>query len=291
MPKLDPMIQPLNEAAAKQAIRRGMDEDLHYGPDITSIATVADDARAVAEIRSREPGVLAGLDVVAWTLETQTSAFEVERLIDDGAAVNPGDVVARIVAPTRELLTCERTFLNLLGHMSGIASATRDWVGELAGTKARVRDSRKTLPGMRELDKYAVRCGGGVNHRMGLGDEALIKDNHVVAAGSVNAAFLAVKEQYPDVFCEVEVDTFEQFESLLEYEPEMILLDNFTVEEVARAVEVRDERAPELLLEASGGLTIDVAGAYAATGVDFLAVGALTHSAVVLDLGLDFIEQ
>ncbi|WIM67067.1 carboxylating nicotinate-nucleotide diphosphorylase [Corynebacterium breve] len=283
----------LNRTDTLRAIHRAMEEDLYYGPDITSIATVAESARAVAEVRTRQEGVVSGLEIIAWTLETQipTEKFSVALLVDDGARVVPGDIVARIEAPTRALLTCERTFLNLIGHMSGISTAVSRWVRELEGTPTRVRDSRKTLPGMREMQKYAVRAGGGINHRMGLGDEALIKDNHVIAAGSVVEAYLDVRRMYPSKFCEVEVDSLEQFEALLPYKPDMILLDNFSVDDVATAVSKRNDQAPEMQLEASGGLTLSDARAYGNTGVDFVAVGALTHSVDVLDLGLDFLEQ
>lgn len=197
-------------------------------------------------------------------------------------------MVARIEAGTRDLLTAERTLLNLLTHLSGIASATARWVDAVEGTGAQIRDSRKTLPGLRLLQKYAVTTGGGVNHRLGLGDRALIKDNHVVAAGGVLPAFRAVREQFPDKWCEIEVDTLEQLDELLPEKPDEILLDNFEPWMVQTAVQRRDAVSPDTLLEASGGLTLDVAADYARTGVDYLAVGSLTHSAPALDLGLDF---
>ncbi|HJD78323.1 nicotinate-nucleotide pyrophosphorylase [carboxylating] [Corynebacterium pollutisoli] len=270
-------------------IAQALDEDLTYGPDITSRATVPAEHRSSARIVSRRPGTIAGLFVVDRVLrQVATSDFRVEEVAPDGTRVGPGDVVARIEAGTRDLLTAERTLLNLLTHLSGIASATAQWVDAVEGTGARIRDSRKTLPGLRLLQKYAVTVGGGVNHRLGLGDRALIKDNHVIAAGGVLAAFRAVREQFPDKWCEIEVDTLEQLDQLLPEKPDEILLDNFEPWMVQVAVQRRDAVSPDTLLEASGGLTLDVAADYARTGVDFLAVGSLTHSAPALDLGLDF---
>ena len=177
--------------------------------------------------------------------------------------------------------------LNLVCHLSGIATTTADWVAEVEGTKARIRDTRKTLPGLRALQKYAVRVGGGVNHRMGLGDAALIKDNHVAAAGSVVAALRAVRAAAPDLPCEVEVDSLEQLDAVLAEDVQLVLLDNFAVWETQIAAQRRDTRAPAVQLESSGGLSLENAAAYASTGVDYLAVGALTHSVRVLDIGLD----
>ncbi len=204
-----------------------------------------------------------------------------------GTAPRRGETVLTVQAPTRGLLTAERTMLNLMCHLSGIATATARWVDAVAGTDAKIRDSRKTLPGLRALQKYAVRVGGGVNHRMGLGDAALIKDNHVVAAGSVVAALRAVRAQAPGLECEVEVDSLEQFDEVLAENVELILLDNFPLWQTQIAVQRRNTHAPRTRLESSGGLTLDVAADYARTGVDYLAVGALTHSVSVLDLGLD----
>lgn len=270
-------------------IATALDEDLAYGPDITSRATVSADHRSSARIVARRPGTIAGLFVVDRVLrQVATSGFKVEEVAPDGARVTPGDVVARIEAGTRDLLTAERTLLNLLTHLSGIATATAAWVDAVEGTGAGIRDSRKTLPGMRLLQKYAVTVGGGVNHRLGLGDRALIKDNHVVAAGGVREAFLAVRAAYPDKWCEVEVDTLAQLDELLPEKPDEIMLDNFEPWAVQVAVQRRNALAPDTILEASGGLTLDVAADYASTGVDYLAVGSLTHSAPALDLGLDF---
>ncbi|QKT07542.1 carboxylating nicotinate-nucleotide diphosphorylase [Gordonia sp. X0973] len=270
-------------------IRTALDEDLRYGPDVTSLATVPADAVAQAAIVSRGRGVVAGVPVARAVFDEVIGAgrYEVTAELADGDRVEPGDTVLALRAPTRELLTAERTALNLLCHLSGIATATAAWVDAVADTKAQIRDSRKTLPGMRFLQKAAVRAGGGVNHRMGLGDEALIKDNHVVAAGSVAAALTAVRELAPDIPVEVEVDSLDQLDEVLALAPTLVLLDNFPLWATQMAVTRRDARSPSTKLESSGGLTLDVAAEYAKTGVDYLAVGALTHSVTVLDLGLD----
>lgn len=279
---------PEPEATAA-LIRRALDEDLRYGPDVTSVATVAEDAVAEAAMVSRAHGVLAGLDVGLLVLDEVLGAggYTVLARAADGARVVPGTEVLRVSAPARGLLTAERTMLNLVCHLSGIASATAAWVEAVAGTDCRIRDSRKTLPGLRALQKYAVRVGGGVNHRMGLGDEALIKDNHVVAAGGVAAALAAVRAQFPGVPCEVEVDSLEQLDEVLAAGADTVLLDNFPVWQTQTAVQRRDRIAPDTVLESSGGLSLDQAADYARTGVEYLAVGALTHSVTVLDLGLD----
>lgn len=270
-------------------IRTALDEDLRYGPDITTLATVPAEAVAKAAMVSRQDGTVAGLDVGLLVLDEVIGAgnYEVTERVADGTRVAPGDTVLRLVAPTRALLTAERTLLNLVCHLSGIATATADWVDAVAGTDCRIRDSRKTLPGLRALQKYAVRVGGGVNHRMGLGDAALIKDNHVVAAGSVVAALRAVRELNPTIECEVEVDSLEQLDAVLAEDVELVLLDNFPLWQTQAAVQRRNTHSPKTKLESSGGLTLDAATDYARTGVDYLAVGALTHSVRVLDLGLD----
>ncbi len=279
----------LDERTTRGLIRTALQEDLKYGPDVTSLATVDATQRSAAKIVSRANGVIAAIDAVQWTLEEVIADdFEVEVLVKDGAFVKPGTVVAVIEAPTRGLLTAERTLLNIVTHASGIASATRRWVDTIAGTGARIRDSRKTMPGLRNLQKYAVTCGGGINHRHGLGDEALIKDNHVAAAGGVVQALERVRRAYPEVKCEIEVDTLEQLDAVLEHKPELVMLDNFEVWQTQIAVQRRSQVSPATQLESSGGLTLDVARDYASCGVDFLAVGAVTHSSPVLDLGLDF---
>jgi nicotinate-nucleotide pyrophosphorylase (carboxylating) len=274
---------------ARDLIRRALDEDLRYGPDITTQATVSAGAVAIASMVPREAGVIAGVDVVLLVLDEVLGAggYQVLDRVEDGARLRPGEPLLTVQAQTRGLLTAERTALNFVCHLSGIATATAAWVDAVHGTKAKVRDTRKTLPGLRDLQKYAVRVGGGVNHRLGLGDAALIKDNHVAAAGSVVEALRAVREAAPDLPCEVEVDSLEQLDQVLPEKPELILLDNFPVWQTQTAVQRRDARAPAVLLESSGGLSLENAATYAATGVDYLAVGALTHSVRVLDIGLD----
>jgi nicotinate-nucleotide pyrophosphorylase (carboxylating) len=276
-------------SAAQDIIRRGLKEDLRYGPDITTLATVSAEAIATASMVPREPGVIAGVDVALLVLDEVlgASSYQVLDRVEDGARLQPGRPLLTVRAKTQGLLTAERTMLNLICHLSGIATVTAAWVDAVSGTKAKVRDTRKTLPGLRALQKYAVRVGGGVNHRLGLGDAALIKDNHVAAAGSVVDALRAVREAAPDLPCEVEVDSLEQFDAVLAEKPELILLDNFPVWQTQTAVQRRDSRAPAVLLESSGGLSLQNAATYAATGVDYLAVGALTHSVRVLDIGLD----
>jgi nicotinate-nucleotide pyrophosphorylase (carboxylating) len=276
-------------SAARDTIRLGLQEDLRYGPDITTLSTVPAGAVATASLVPREPGVIAGVDVALLALDEVLGAggYQVLDRAEDGARSQPGQSLLTVEAETRGLLTAERTMLNLVCHLSGIATTTAAWVEAVRGTKARVRDTRKTLPGLRLLQKYAVRVGGGVNHRMGLGDAALIKDNHVAAAGSVVEALRAVRESAPDLPCEVEVDSLEQLDAVLAEKPELILLDNFPVWQTQTAVQRRDARAPAVLLESSGGLSLQNAATYAATGVDYLAVGALTHSVRALDIGLD----
>lgn len=280
---------PDERADALAVIRRGLDEDLRCGPDVTTNATVPEDARTVGALVAREHGVAAGLDVALMVLDEVlgTDGYRVLERVADGSRLKKGQCLLRVEAPTRGLLTAERTLLNLVCHLSGIATATAAWVDAVEATKAKIRDTRKTLPGLRALQKYAVRVGGGVNHRMGLGDAALIKDNHVAAAGSVVAALRAVRRAAPDLPCEVEVDTLEQLDEMLGEDVQLILLDNFPVWQTQIAVQRRDARAPGVLLESSGGLSLDTAAEYAGTGVDYLAVGALTHSVRVLDIGLD----
>jgi nicotinate-nucleotide pyrophosphorylase (carboxylating) len=275
--------------AARDIIRRGLREDLRYGPDVTTVATVPVEAVAKASMVPREPGVIAGVDVALLVLDEVIGGggYHVLDRVEDGARLQAGEPLLTVQAETRGLLTAERTMLNLICHLSGIATVTAAWVDAVRGTKAKIRDTRKTLPGLRALQKYAVRVGGGVNHRLGLGDAALIKDNHVAAAGSVVDALRAVRDAAPDLPCEVEVDSLEQLDAVLAEEPELILLDNFPVWQTQTAVQRRDSRAPAVLLESSGGLSLQTAATYAATGVDYLAVGALTHSVRVLDIGLD----
>ncbi|OIJ65856.1 carboxylating nicotinate-nucleotide diphosphorylase [Streptomyces mangrovisoli] len=263
-------------------------EDLDHGVDVTTVATIPEDAVATGDFTAREDGVAAGLRVAEAVLSVVcTDEFEVERHVEDGDRVEAGQKLLSVTTRTRDLLTAERSALNILCRLSGIATATRAWADVLEGSKAEVRDTRKTTPGLRALEKFAVRCGGGVNHRMSLSDAALVKDNHVVAAGGVAEAFTAVRDAFPELPIEVEVDTLHQLREVVDAGADLILLDNFTPSECAEAVGIVDGRA---LLEASGRLTLENAKAYADTGVDFLAVGALTHSSPILDIGLDLRE-
>ncbi|GAA4545878.1 carboxylating nicotinate-nucleotide diphosphorylase [Pseudonocardia xishanensis] len=268
-----------------RVVRTALDEDLRYGPDATTAATVPADAVAVGSFTPRKAGVLAGVPVARAVLDLVVPGYTLVSALSDGSRLVPGEPALVVEAPVRALLTAERTALNLLCHLSGIATATAEWVDAVAGTPARIRDTRKTLPGLRLLEKYAVRCGGGVNHRLGLGDAILIKDNHVAAAGSVTAALEAARAHAPDLPCEVEVDSLDQLDEVLALHAELVLLDNFTPAQTAEAVRRRGSAGT--LLESSGGLVLANAREYAETGVDFLSVGALTHSVTALDLGLD----
>lgn len=268
-------------------IDRALAEDLDGGVDVTSMATVPVDQRGALDLVARAPGVVAGAPVAALVFDRASQGrVDVHIVTSDGEAVRPGDVILSAVGPVRDLLLAERTALNLLCHLSGVATATHEWVVALGDSGTRVRDTRKTTPGMRRLEKYAVRCGGGVNHRMSLSDAALVKDNHVVSAGGVAEAFRAVRSIAPDLPLEIEVDSLEQLDAVLDAGADLVLLDNFTPDQMAEAVRRTSGRAR---LEASGGLTLESASAVAATGVDYVAVGALTHSAPVLDIGADLL--
>ncbi|GAA2798690.1 carboxylating nicotinate-nucleotide diphosphorylase [Kribbella solani] len=270
-------------------VRATIEEDLAGGVDVTTTATVDPDQVSVAELVARADGVVAGLEIAELVLRQVAAPDvpEIEYSVRDGASVRAGDVLMTVRGKTRQLLTAERTTLNLLCHLSGVATLTRRWVDTVEGTGAIIRDTRKTMPLLRSLEKYAVRCGGGQNHRMALSDAALIKDNHVIAAGGVAEAFRLVRKTFPDISIEVEVDSIEDALIAVESGAELILLDNMAVPLLREAVEKVAGRAR---LEASGGLTLDTARAVAETGVNFLAVGALTHSAPVLDIALDLQE-
>ena len=279
----------LDPVAVHAAVAAALEEDLPGGEDVTSSATIAADARGTADFGARETGTVAGLGMAAVAFAyVMGDAVEITDLVADGTRVSRGDVVMRVSGPLRGLLTAERTALNFASHLSGVATATAAWVDALDGTRARVLDTRKTLPGLRALQKYAVRCGGGVNHRFSLSDMAMVKDNHVIAAGGVVPAFEAVRATHPDVPVEVEVTALDQLGELLEAGCERILLDNMDDATMAEAVRLADGRAT---LEASGGLTLERARAVAETGVDFISVGALTHSVRVFDLGMDLSED
>ncbi len=280
----------LDPADTERVVRGALDEDLRYGPDATSAATAPPGRQAVADVVARRPGVLAGLPVARAVLDAAgLPAAAAQPLRADGDRVGPGTAVLRISGPLRQLLGAERTLLNFLTHLSGIATVTRAWVDELAGTGAVLRDTRKTTPGLRQLEKYAVRCGGGVNHRMGLGDAALVKDNHVAAAGGITAAIRAVRAAAPDLPLEVECDRLAQVEEALRAGVQLILLDNMSLAELRAAVALAGGY-PAARLEASGSLQLSQARVVASTGVHYLSVGALTHSAPVLDLGLDMVS-
>ena len=277
----------LDPRAVHDAIVLALAEDLP-GEDVTTVATIPVEARGVADFAAREPGVVAGLTVAALVfVEVMGADVTITDRVPDGTRVAAGDVVMRVSGPTRGLLTAERTALNFASHLSGVATATAAWVEALAGTRARVLDTRKTLPTYRALQKYAVRCGGGVNHRFSLSDMAMVKDNHVVAAGGVVPAYRAVRAAHPELPVEVEVTDLDELRALLEAGCERILLDNMDSPTMAEAVRITAGRAT---LEASGGLTFARAREVAETGVDFISVGALTHSVKVFDIGMDLRE-
>ena len=270
-------------------VRHAVSEDLMGGIDVTSVATIPAVQRSTATFGSRQHGVVAGLPIAAAAIEAVCGddASTFDYLVDDGSRVEPGQKVASVTGPTRSLLTAERTALNLLCHLSGVASLTRHWADRLEGTGAVVRDTRKTTPGLRAMEKYAVRCGGGANHRMGLSDMALVKDNHVAAAGGVAEAYALVRSIEATIPVEIEVDTLDGLRAAVAAGADEVLLDNFDIDRMREAVAFRNEHAPGVRLEASGGLTLEVARSVGETGVDYIAVGELTHSAKVLDLGLD----
>jgi nicotinate-nucleotide pyrophosphorylase (carboxylating) len=264
-------------------VKAALAEDLAGGVDVTSVATIAADAQLRAEFVARESGVVVGIEMAKAVL-TEVGVDSIEILIQDGASVSAGDVLIKVSGNARAILLAERTALNFLGHLSGIATLTNQWVKAIAGTNCEIRDTRKTTPGWRELEKFAVHLGGGTNHRMSLSDAALIKDNHIAAAGGVKAAFNAVRSAFPTAPIEIEVDTLEQLAEVLPLKPDLVLLDNMTPEQCREAVLLV---AGQTKLEASGGITLDKARSYAETGVNYLAIGALTHSAKNFDIGLD----
>ena len=264
-------------------VRAALAEDLAGGVDVTSVATIAVDAQLQAEFVARDSGVVVGIEMAKAVL-TEVGVHQIEVLVQDGASVSAGDVLIKVSGNARAILLAERTALNFLGHLSGIATLTSQWVEAIAGTSCEIRDTRKTTPGWRELEKFAVKKGGGTNHRMSLADAALIKDNHIAAAGGVKAAFNAVRNAFPTAPIEIEVDTLEQLAEVLPLKPDLVLLDNMTPEQCREAVLLV---AGQTKLEASGGITLDKARSYAETGVDYLAIGALTHSAKNFDIGLD----
>ncbi len=277
----------LDPVSVEDLARRTIAEDLDGGVDLTSDSTIPRDQTSFAEFRARKSGYVAGVVVAAAVLEV-CGISDYSILSADGQRVEEGQVILSATGNTQKLLLAERTALNFLGRLSGIASLTHRWVNEVATTSTKIRDTRKTTPLLRELEKFAVRMGGGVNHRMSLADAALIKDNHIFASGGISQAFQAVRMKYPNAVVEVEVDTLEQLKEVLAAGADLILLDNMSLEQTRAAVQIAGGKTK---LESSGGLTIENAKAYASTGVDYLAVGALTHSAPVMDIGLDFKAQ
>ena len=260
-------------------------EDLMGGTDVTSLATIPEIQISELDLVTRSPGVIAGINIAALVfLSVANKKIEIELCVEDGKKVDAKTCLLTAKGSTIDLLTAERTALNFLGHLSGIATTTNKWVNEISGTNAKVRDTRKTTPGLRLLEKYAVKAGGGTNHRMSLNDQALIKDNHIVASGSIKSAVEKVKDKFPELEFEVEVDNLDQLNEALAVNTKLILLDNFSIDDLKKAVVAVNKKAK---LEASGGITLENARKIAETGVDFIAVGALTHSAPVLDIGGD----
>jgi len=278
----------LDPDAVERLVVAALEEDLGGGVDVTSVAAIPFEQESTADFVARATGVVAGLPIVAAVLWAATDdAVEITEKAVDGMRVDAGTVVLSATGATRALLTGERTALNLLGHLSGVATLTRAWVDAVSGTGASIRDTRKTTPGLRALEKYAVRCGGGVNHRMSLSDAALVKDNHVLAAGGVKAAFEAVRMNFPGVAVEVECDDIDQLREAVDAGADLVLVDNMSPALMREAVSLVRSLGANCKLEASGGLSLANAAEVAATGVDYLAVGALTHSAPVLDIGVD----
>lgn len=281
------MIEPLPDLLIAPILRAALAEDLGRAGDITAQACVPPDAKLNAQFAARRGGVVAGLACIRLTLQELDPGVRVTPLVADGDVVPAGAALARVEGSARAILTAERTALNLLGRLSGIATLTQDYVDVVAGTGVKITDTRKTTPGLRALEKYAVRCGGGVNHRFGLDDAILIKDNHVAACGSVGEAVRRAKAFAGHlVKVEVEVDSLVQLHEALAHDPDVIMLDNFSLPDLREAVAIT---AGRVTLEASGGVTLDTVRAIAETGVNVISVGALTHSVSVLDIGLDAI--
>lgn len=280
----------------RSVIETALDEDLgaDRAVDVTTLATIPADQRTAAHVVARAPGVIAGVDVIEMVLSGVTDRLggdpvRADVCVDDGDGVGRGDVIAVLEGPARTILVAERTILNLLCRLSGVATHTRLWTDELAGTGARVLDTRKTTPGLRALEKYAVRAGGGGNKRMGLFDVAMIKDNHKLAAGSISAAFEAVRRTYPDVAIEVEATTTDEALEAVRAGARFLLLDNMSTEALADTVRAVRGTNENVELEATGGLTLETARMVAMTGVDYLSVGGLTHSSPILDIALDVV--
>ena len=283
-------------ADARTLVRIALDEDL--GPrhlDVTTLATIPVDQQRTAHVVARAPGVVAGVPVIAEVFHAVAGLIgcatpEVDVLVGDGTAVVRGDVVARVRGPVRAILIGERTMLNIISRLSGVATHTRRWADQLEGTGAMVLDTRKTTPGMRHLEKYAVRAGGGTNKRMGLYDCAMINDNHKIAAGGLAQAYAAVRRTFPDVDIQVEVTTVAEALEAYGAGARFIMCDNMSVALLGETVAALRARAEPVEIEATGGLTLEIARDYALTGVDYLSVGGLTHSSPILDLALDLLD-
>lgn len=271
-----------------ERIDNAIAEDFVGNVDVTTAPTIPITQRCIGEFRTRKAGVISGIDVAIVVLDRVCKGgYEIISRISDGNAVGKDVTILKVSALTRELLVAERTALNFLSRLSGISSATRIWAEAIAGTQAKIRDTRKTTPGWRDLEKYAVLCGGGVNHRLNLAESALIKDNHIAAVGGITQAVRAIRSQFPDLLIEVEIDRIDQLEEAITSGVAEVLLDNMTPEQCAQAVAINGGRVK---LEASGGITLETVRSYAEAGVDFIAVGAITHSAPILDIGLDISE-
>jgi nicotinate-nucleotide pyrophosphorylase (carboxylating) len=291
----------LDPAWVARIIDVALDEDLGPKPgrDVTTQSTIPPDEFGVAHLVARAQGVVAGLVLVPEVLDQVAKRLDlprvvVDQVVTDGATVARGQVLAVLSGPVMVLLVAERTLLNLASRASGVATHTRRWANALEGTGVKVLDTRKTTPGLRPLEKYAVRCGGGTNKRMGLYDSAMIKDNHLFAVGSVWAAIAAVRSRYPDVAIQVEAENLGQAMEALDAGARFLLLDNMTTPqlvEVVAAVRAREDQTGRVELEATGNLTVDRAREVAATGVDYLSVGGLTHSSPILDLALDLVDR
>ncbi|MBS0490596.1 MULTISPECIES: carboxylating nicotinate-nucleotide diphosphorylase [unclassified Phenylobacterium] len=279
------MIAPIPDLLIQPVVSAALAEDLGRAGDVTAQACIEAHARLTAVFAARQNGVVAGLACARLAVLALDPAAKFEAMVADGYEVQPGEVLAKVEANARALLSAERTALNLLGRLSGVATLTRDYVQAVAGSGARIADTRKTTPGLRHLEKYAVRCGGGINHRFGLDDAILIKDNHVAACGGVGEALRRARAAAGHLMkIEVEVDSLAQLEEALPHRPDVIMLDNFSLEDLAKAVAMTGGRTT---LEASGGVNLQTVRGIAASGVQVISVGALTHSASVLDIGLD----
>lgn len=320
-----PLLQPHERDAARQLIRSALHEDLQGScevtiqdvpgyqlitskwsnlrgdEDVTTRSLVHEGDNCIVRVVARQPGVLSGNEVASMVFAVLDDRIDYHERLQDGDPLIPGSVIAEIAGPARSLLTGERTALNFLTLLSGTATLTRKFVDAVAGTEARILDTRKTLPGLRALQRYAVRCGGGINHRFGLYDAILIKDNHLawwtattgrgIADAVCSARIQGTGAEEQSLLLEIEVDTCEQLEEVLPAAPDIVLLDNMTEEQMRAAVSLRDRVAPRVLLEASGGITLDRAAAIAATGVDRISIGGLTHSAPALDIGFDWVAH